>query len=491
MGNYVSIGQFNKNYLFIIGAISFRIIVEFITGFTPYLTPNDSFYLFGFKSNFVSRPFVKSCFEYFSIAIGGLILRYFYNKKIEDRTSSKDINFDFSSNKLSISEISSSSVLLFNDINKKNYEIYKKKIFFIFFAYYFAKISMSSLDKLGYNRVKFWPLEFIFLYIFSKKLLGKTIYKHQFLSISLIIIFCTTIYLINSFFPYSNKNCSELKEEEREECDLLSKNIYNDISNKLGWTFVPGIILIYLIAMICNAYSSIKNKWFMDFKYISTYNIMIFLGIIGLIFSIILLIGASFISCSQEKINIKYICEIKYKNSLYYDNFRDLKNIEINGNFFLDIFIVIPIFLISSFLIAYFELLIIKKLDPFYLIPIDCAYFLIYEIIDFCLTVNKSNLYRNIKFCFQVTSNTVSVLLCCVYLEIFELHFFDLDKYIRKNIIKRERRENLSLQIFINEDKERNEKEEVENMNEIEATKNDILKTNSNSICVEGYNLKI
>ena len=89
-----------------------------------------------------------------------------------------------------------------------------------------------------------------------------------------------------------------------------------------------------------------------------------------------------------------------------------------------------------------------------------------------------------------MTSNTVSVLLCCIYLEIFELHFFDLDKYIRKNIIKRERNENLSLQILINEEKESDEKEEVENMNEIEAPKNDILKTNSNSISVEGYKLK-
>lgn len=89
-------------------------------------------------------------------------------------------------------------------------------------------------------------------------------------------------------------------------------------------------------------------------------------------------------------------------------------------------------------------------MDPFYLIPIDCAYFLIYEIIDYCITYSKTNSFRNIKFWIQVISNSISVLICCIYLEIFELHFCGLDKYIRKSILEREEKERKSIVELIN-----------------------------------------
>ena len=158
---------------------------------------------------------------------------------------------------------------MFNDKNKSNDWKYFLRIFFVYSLYYFSKIAMSSLDNIGYNRVKYWPLEFIFLYLFSKKIMNKIFYSHQILSLSTLMFICTTIYLLNSFIPQSNKDCSSLSGEESEECKILSVNIYKDIISKLGGHFIPIIILIYLAAMISNAYSSITSKWLMDIKYIT------------------------------------------------------------------------------------------------------------------------------------------------------------------------------------------------------------------------------
>ena len=52
MAKYISLGRFNKKYFFILGSIIVRIIVTFISGFTPYLTPNNPIFIFGFNSNF-------------------------------------------------------------------------------------------------------------------------------------------------------------------------------------------------------------------------------------------------------------------------------------------------------------------------------------------------------------------------------------------------------------------------------------------------------
>ena len=113
------------------------------------------------------------------------------------------------------------------------------------------------------------------------------------------------------------------------------------------------------------------------------YKILFYLGIVRLSVSILLLIIFTYLPCpeDEDKIGfINYICEIEYKGSFFYDNFKELKEIKFDKNVYLEIFLILPILLVSSFLNSFFELLIINKLDPFYLIPIDCTYFLIYEI---------------------------------------------------------------------------------------------------------------
>ena len=155
-------------------------------------------------------------------------------------------------------------------------------------------------------------------------------------------------------------------------------------------------------------------------------------------YSFILLFVFSHVPCSKATNNIlSYVCKLTYKEDLYYDNYRTLGDIKSSSELYIDIFVIIPIYMVSSFFIIFFELLIIKDLDPFYLIPIDCTYFLIYEIIDYCLTYKLADLYRNLKFACQFSSNAIADILCMIYFEIIELHFCYCDRHIRRVIIKR------------------------------------------------------
>ena len=104
-----------------------------------------------------------------------------------------------------------------------------------------------------------------------------------------------------------------------------------------------------------------------------------------------------------------------------------------------------PLYILSSFLSILFDLLIIKDLDPFYLIPCDSTFFLIYEIIDYCLTYKLADSYRNSKLACKICSNIIAIILSSIYLEIIELHFCYLDRHLKRFIIIREENEQQKL----------------------------------------------
>ena len=81
MWKIISLGQFNKNYFFILGIIFVKFIRTFICGFTPELAPLDTIYLFTYESFFVSHPLLMSCLQYFTNGLVGFILEMVYNKK--------------------------------------------------------------------------------------------------------------------------------------------------------------------------------------------------------------------------------------------------------------------------------------------------------------------------------------------------------------------------------------------------------------------------
>ena len=410
MAKLISFGQFNKYYFLILGSIIVRLFILFINGLYPSLKTDNPVFLFGFKSIFLDHPLIKRALEYFGIGIGGLILGLISSKL--NKLNKKDL---LETETISINKSRLNSLLIYNDIFSKNKKSYIKKIFFVFFSFYFADLIINSLDELGFHQLKFWTFEFLALYYFLITILGKKIYNHQIVSLSITLIFTTLLYFINSFIPDSKTNCSSLKDEELIECHLLNKNIYNKIIAELNSFFIPIIIIVYLLAMILNAYASVRNKWFMDYKYITISQILSYIGIIGFLFSLILLIIFSFIPCNENNKYIENICNLKdSNNALFYDNVRLLRNIEFNNKFLTEILALLPLFLFFHFLRVYFDLLIIYYLDPFYLIPIYTCYFIIYEAIDFVITLSKTNLYNIIRFIIATSSDLISIFCCLI-----------------------------------------------------------------------------
>ena len=118
---------------------------------------------------------ISYCFQYFSLCLGGIILELIFRDKKKNEKEEDDIvetktkkSFSFSLSRTQTLRRASTKYI-FNDKNKRNDFKYFIRIFFVYSLYYFAKIVMTSFDNIGYNRVKYWPLEFIFLYLFSKK----------------------------------------------------------------------------------------------------------------------------------------------------------------------------------------------------------------------------------------------------------------------------------------------------------------------------------
>ena len=191
MVKYITIGKFNKNYFFLLGSVLVRLLKNFINGFKPGLKDFDRIYMFNHKPFFSRHPFFKEFLQYFSLALIGFILEMVYyrnnnnklsNDKADEATENNNdsINYDNINN-----DIASNKIGEIND--KKNFW----KILLVIFFCFLSLIVSDLLENLGVTSLKLWPLEYIFLIIFSKKILNRILYKHQNVSLLIIIVFCS------------------------------------------------------------------------------------------------------------------------------------------------------------------------------------------------------------------------------------------------------------------------------------------------------------
>ena len=435
MVKYITIGKFNKNYFFLLGSVSVRLIKLFINGFKPGLKNFGKIYLFNHPPFFTRHPLFIEFLQYFLFALIGFILEMIYYRNNNNKKLSNDKADETTENN---NDIVDNNNDIFKNVNLDNKgEINDKKNFWkIFLAILFCFLSQIICDLLNNLRffyIKLWPLEYIFLIIFSKKILNRILYKHQKVSLLILIVFCTIIIIINSFLPISIDDKS-IKD------DL---NIYQAMKKIQGEILIVIVIILYLVAMILNAYSVIRFKWLIDIQYITITRIIMYIGIMGFIISFALFFVFSHTPCGDKNKyeNLNIICPFNESTTLYYENYRNLTRVEKDTNFYIDIFIALILYLIASFLNIFFNFMIIKNLDPFYLIPIDTIYYIITEIIDYSFVLREKdeiNYKRHLKFALRIINNGVSIILSLIYFEIIELHFCGLDHHLRRYIIKRE-----------------------------------------------------
>ena len=340
MGKYISCGQYNKNYKYIILGIFFNILENFIFGFDL----NDDFKeLLLFNSDKQKELFkhftVHEIFKYIGVFIFSCV---FY--KIEKMCNKNEKTYQKTS---SFSSIKSNCqiILIFNDSQNEIDSIILNFIFIItvyvcieFLAYIFSNLGLMIFD--------YWMFELLIISYINAKMFKLKIYRHQMLAILFNLFICLLFRI-----PYFILSLSLEKDNK----SLLNK------SNWYWYWYVILGLFIYLIIITIRAYSYTKIKWFIDLKYISSTKLLIYIGFIGILISTISCVIETNIKCSN-KINF---CEVNDKNNnTYLDNFyiyyEKVSEIKKRDEIIYETCVIL-FGMISKFFAIYFDMMIIKN----------------------------------------------------------------------------------------------------------------------------------
>ena len=407
MCKFISCGRFDKKFIFLF--FGNFIISNFILSFLIILgiVPNDDFpnnnnillYLLLFYIG-------QSLFVFPEIIINKCI----FKKKDQIKTiRNKSV--------LSIKYIYNNLI----ELSKKDKFIIFIMSFIIFIVDVLKEIIIKQFQKFEIfingeiNRV----FLLIFLYIFSKKFYKIKYYKHQKISIFIIII--TILIMIPFRITYNLKT--------------IYLSLYQIISS-----FFDAIVVIFI-------------KYLMHYKYFSHFKAAYVFGFINSILLIIVYVIVSFIPCDLS------LCDIKYNEKFYIDNiFYIYNNLNLKT---------IILYIITSILFGFVSIIYNYVIDY-------------YTICCFFLTINNKEqvLYNYLptnsnKF-LDFIENFISLLqvfAILVFQEWIELHFCELDKNIKKNIQNRAD-DDLKLNVMDTEELIQNQLEEEDDNKEI----NDIQK---------------
>ena len=280
--------------------------------------------------------------------------------------------------------------------------------------------------------LNFWTLEFPFFAYFNYKILNIKLYRHHKFAIYLNVIICLIAKIIE-MFVYSNSDVYK-----------------NEIYNQHKFLYFIGVFS-FLIIIFIRAYSVTKIKEFIDLRYFSPTRILIINGSIGIVINIIIMLIFSFSKCATvDNIDI-HLCNVVDNNDrdeAYLENFliyfRILHDSIDKGRYYEVIIEVFTSFfgLLSYMCFIYYYILLIKYLTPVHTI--------FYNIINsfcvlmlgffFSLIIKSDNNQTPNNFILSILGlitlffNTFAG---CIYCEMIELHFCNLQHDLRRNIIKR------------------------------------------------------
>ena len=411
MGKYISLGEINKSLLFLLLMSVSSVFYKYIYGFT-YIECFYPMNIYRILYNWIIDKNKKDCprhrvFDTFFSYIGIIIISFFF---VKDKTENKiTINENITAQRTSF-------ISLIYTEKKKYLESWKGFVYYLFILFlWIAEENLVLIYVDIFQDLDFWFFELIFVsLIYSRLFISKTpSHKKLGMAISVIVGSLLKIYSI-----------------------ILSLNS-DDVfyARKKARIF---FVFVYFAIIITRSYVNTEIKIFFDLKYISQRILLIGYGISGFIILLLTGIFTSSVACYGDL--EEYVCKFQYKNIYYYDEvhayYESGKNMLVR---------LIPIFLgiIAFFFDKYFSTLIIKFYTPVHVIfsfPmqffLEKTFLLIFSALFF-----RDDLFTQenqiSKFILDITGDTFSILGFLIYLEIIELHFFNLDFNLRKNIIIR------------------------------------------------------
>ena len=384
----ISIGNCSRFYFLILFSIVFKLLSLFLLGIQ--IEDKKDIGLFGFIPILYSFRSMQSIYTYLSYIIFGIIFHFCNKKKNEDIKIPKE-------NILS---------LVYNKLTNQN----KTKTYFYILLTCFCFAIYNEIQNL-INSFKFqefdlWSFDILFTFLLMKKYFEFDVHKHHKCSIIFVTIICTILIIIISFLP-----------------NIVTGNLnqYEHVNKELGSYFYSIVfILIFLILSFIYAFSRNFAKVLIQSKFVSSYILIIFIGIAGLITTIII----SIISYFYERDNfISYFKEFKSHST---------------WEILRDVLIVVPIYLFSQFMQLYFEILIIYYLNPIYTLVLNNVYYGAERLILFLFDINMEYF---ISFILSEISEIVAIFGYIINLEIIELNFCGLSDNTRINIMNKAQRE--------------------------------------------------
>ena len=435
----IGIGRCSKYLIFILGTVIFKTLNNFI--FDNQINPKSQSGIFGFEPVLSNHIYIQNLYKYISYIIGGCIFEYVLTKK--SQTKKENIS-DTKSSEENLSH--QATMLIYNeqdeDDQKKNYEI-----IVVCLSYCISYEIISLLYLFKFDRIEIWTLEILFVLYFMKKYFKIKIYNFKKLALVIILVPITILLIISTVLPYSYH---ELPEEKSE--DL---NAYEEIEAITGSkTYFIPISLLFITMTIFLSYSRVKSKVLMDLRYLSPYLIVFYIGIFGSILIFIMLVLISLFKCSDGIADFCMIKDLNDEKILYIDNaiiyFQELG--ESGKRMYIEIFLVIPFYLIIKFFEFTCEILVIYYFNPNYVLVRDNLYYGIIRLIF--IIVNNKTFEQDIsltQFIILETSEVLSIFAYGIYLEIIELRFCKLDRYLKRNIIKRSEKEKRLKSMSVND----------------------------------------
>ena len=429
MHKFITFGNWNKYYLYIIGTSISLIIYRLITGYSYIIYESNIF-----KNEENSGHFYIHEFEYYFMTFFCAFLFRLYERKRNESTQTPLYYESSNLNIINKQDLIYNKIYEYDNINISNKFVYLNIFLFVFMSH------IETVYSIYFKNCDFWMFQLIILAYLNMREFKIKIYKHQFFALCTVSV-PVIIKIATIIIAFEDEN-NQIKAHDNYKYDV------NDEENNLlvalyvvhGW-LIPIAIIFYFVIIIIKSYAIINIKIIMDLKYVSITKVLILFGEFGCIFSFLLLIIFSFISGGKKNDKIydlyDYQFKVIYNNERYIDNIRAYFKVDIWKDILISFF--------GGIAISVYRLFVFRVIQ--YLTPIHQGfslpifYFLEKVSLAYNIKYTDKLYYINRTFALDLTSDVAAIIGFLIYLEIIELNFCDLNNDLRKYIILRGKKE--------------------------------------------------
>ena len=284
MGSFIGIGKCSKYYIYILGTVIFKSLKESLFSFNSIDT-NAKLSLFGIIPYLSQHTLIKSLYRYISFIFGGALFLYISHL---GNSQKKEIKQEDSHKSLKLKP------LIYNKARGAKSNVIE--ILKVCFSYAIHADIMQIMYLLKFSGYDLWTYDMVFILLFMNKYFSINLFKHQKLSLLFIIITNTPLLIISSFFPLNSNE------------ELKDKNTYQIIEYMVNEYFVIVVLLAFVFLSCLLSYARVNAKILMDYRYLSPYKVILYLGLVGSCSIIISLVILSYTECQGDESKIKFYC---------------------------------------------------------------------------------------------------------------------------------------------------------------------------------------